>query len=150
MNNHFAEQRQRAGASSGANGGANCGRSSSKTSGLSDVLGAKLALLAPKKSTESSESTKNLRRAGVRLRRREVPFSARIFDFFDIGVMAGVREGVSRLEQQPHGERGKVAQGGTVSPHGEVALTISTVRAWRTHKEDGVRMALVSYSPEGM
>ena len=47
-------------------------------------------LIARKKveHTNQSESTKNLRRAGVKLKFRKSVFSARNFDFFDAGVMA--------------------------------------------------------------
>ena len=46
-------------------------------------------------SAAASESSKNLRRAGVRLKFRHTVFSARIFDFFDRGVMAGIRHGLA-------------------------------------------------------
>ena len=45
-----------------------------------------------------SSSTKNLKRIGVRLKYRESMFSARNFDFFDTGVMAGVKDAVNKLE----------------------------------------------------
>ena len=46
----------------------------------------------PRKSTETGDTArKRLKRAGVRLKFRQLPFSARIFDFFDAGAMAGIR-----------------------------------------------------------
>lgn len=52
----------------------------------------------PRKSTESSDTArKRLKRAGVKLKFRQLPFSARIFDFFDAGNMAGIRHGVADL-----------------------------------------------------
>ena len=45
-----------------------------------------------------SSSTKNLKRIGIRLKYRESMFSARNFDFFDTGVMAGVKDAVNKLE----------------------------------------------------
>ena len=52
----------------------------------------------PRKSIEGATAKKRLKRAGVRLKFRQLPFSARIFDFFDAGVMSGVRHGVSDIE----------------------------------------------------
>ena len=58
-------------------------------------------LIARKKveHTNQSESTKNLRRAGVKLKFRKSVFSARNFDFFDAGVMAGVKHAIFDLER---------------------------------------------------
>merc|ERR1719481_432637 len=52
----------------------------------------------PKKSIEGAPARKRLKRAGVKLRFRELPFSARIFDYFDAGMMAGIRHQVSSME----------------------------------------------------
>ena len=53
----------------------------------------------PRKSIEGATAKKRLKRAGVRLKFRQLPFSARIFDFFDAGIMSGVRHGVSSMQQ---------------------------------------------------
>ena len=45
-----------------------------------------------------SSSTKNLKRVGVRLKYRKSVFSARNFDFFDAGVMAGVKDALNKLD----------------------------------------------------
>jgi len=45
-----------------------------------------------------SESSKNLRRAGVKLKFRRTAFSARNHDFFDAGVMFKVRDVVQMME----------------------------------------------------
>ena len=47
-----------------------------------------------RKSIEGTPARKVLKRAGVKMKQREVIFSARIFDFFDSGIMAGVRHQV--------------------------------------------------------
>ena len=54
----------------------------------------------PRKSIEGAPARKVLKRAGVRLKFRELPFSARIFDFFDAGMMAGIRAQVSSLVER--------------------------------------------------
>ena len=55
----------------------------------------------PRKSTESGDTArKRLKRAGVKLKFRQLPFSARIFDFFDAGNMAGIRHTVAELEER--------------------------------------------------
>lgn len=53
----------------------------------------------PRKSIEGATAKKRLKRAGVRLKFRQLPFSARIFDFFDAGIMSGVRHNVSSMQQ---------------------------------------------------
>ena len=53
----------------------------------------------PKKSIEGAPARKRLKRAGVKLRFRELPFSARIFDFFDAGMMAGIKHQVVSMEE---------------------------------------------------
>ena len=51
------------------------------------------------KSTKSIEAGKVLKRAGVKLKFRKLPFSARIFDFFDAGIMAGIRHSVADIQR---------------------------------------------------
>jgi hypothetical protein len=53
-----------------------------------------------------SESSKNLRRAGVKLKFRRCVFSARNFDFFDIGIMAGLKHAIFNLERLAEKEFG--------------------------------------------
>ena len=48
--------------------------------------------------TNMSESSKNLRRAGVKLKFRRCVFSARNFDFFDVGIMAGLKHAIVDTE----------------------------------------------------
>ena len=62
--------------------------------------GTSSAQSGPRKSIEGAPARKRLKRAGVKLKFRELPFSARIFDFFDAGQMAGIRHGVAGLQQQ--------------------------------------------------
>ena len=66
------------------------------------------SLIARKKveHTNQSESTKNLRRAGVKLKFRKSVFSARNFDFFDAGIMAGVQHAIFDLERIGESEFG--------------------------------------------
>ena len=52
-----------------------------------------------KKVEQTSESSKNLRRAGVKLKFRRCVFSARNFDFFDVGVMAGLKHALADAEE---------------------------------------------------
>ena len=52
----------------------------------------------PRKSIEGVTAKKRLKRAGVRLKFRQLPFSARIFDFFDAGLMSGLRHYNSELQ----------------------------------------------------
>ena len=60
----------------------------------------------PRKSTETGDTArKRLKRAGVKLKFRQLPFSARIFDFFDAGNMAGIRHTVAELEERSCTER---------------------------------------------
>lgn len=83
-----------------------------------------------------SESSKNLKRAGVKLKfRRHNVFSARIFDFFDVGIMAGIRHGVSELEAR--------------APEDLLELR-SEVTGMKVDSNTGERMARVTWTPEDM
>jgi len=53
-----------------------------------------------RKSIEGAPAGKLLKRAGVKLKFRALPFSARIFDFFDLGIMAGIRHQVVAMEEK--------------------------------------------------
>jgi len=53
----------------------------------------------PRKSIEGAPARKRLKRAGVKLKFRQLPFSARIFDFFDAGMMSGIRHQVASMEK---------------------------------------------------
>jgi len=53
----------------------------------------------PRKSIEGAPARKRLKRAGVKLKFRQLPFSARIFDFFDAGMMSGIRHQVAAMEK---------------------------------------------------
>jgi len=53
----------------------------------------------PRKSIEGAPARKRLKRAGVKLKFRQLPFSARIFDFFDAGMMSGIRHQVAAMEE---------------------------------------------------
>ena len=57
----------------------------------------------PRKSIEGAPARKVLKRAGVKLKFRKLPFSARIFDFFDAGMMAGIRDQISSLATRSAG-----------------------------------------------
>jgi len=52
----------------------------------------------PRKSIEGAPARKRLKRAGVKLKFRQLPFSARIFDFFDTGIMSGIRHQVASID----------------------------------------------------
>jgi len=53
----------------------------------------------PRKSIDGAPARKRLKRAGVKLKFRQLPFSARIFDFFDAGMMSGIRHQVAAMEK---------------------------------------------------
>ena len=92
-----------------------------------------------------SESTKNLKRAGVKLKKRNLIFSARIFDFFDVGVMAGIRHGVYDLEVKSASLGLARATSG-----GEEVEFRPRIAAVRTNTKSGRREALVRWTPEDM
>ncbi len=89
----------------------------------------------------SSESSRRLRRAGVRLRQRENLFSARNFDFFDVGVMAGVRHSISSLETS--------AERLFESPE-TVEAQVQRVLAKKMDPTTRKMMALVRWNPENV
>ncbi len=93
----------------------------------------------PRKSIEGAPARKVLKRAGVRLKFRKLPFSARIFDFFDAGMMAGTRDQVARVEELSRrlGIRGD-----------QVTLT-SRAMALRTGP-NGTREVKIRWSPDNM
>lgn len=92
-----------------------------------------------------SESTKNLKRAGVKLKKRNLLFSARIFDFFDVGVMAGIRHGVYDLEVRSAGLGLAKADAG-----GEEVEFKPRIAALRTNAKNGRKEALVRWTPVEM
>ncbi|TRY73957.1 hypothetical protein TCAL_11348 [Tigriopus californicus] len=81
VNHHFAQNDNEV---SGTTPGSQCRAQSKKSRKYTDH--------------NQSESTKNLKRAGVKLKFRHTVFSARIFDFFDPGIMAGIKHQVYNLE----------------------------------------------------
>ena len=67
---------------------------------------------------------KAIRRAGKRLKYRRTIYSARIFDLFDLGVMARVRERLARMHALVGGGGGKGGGGdGGGRREDEVAFT---------------------------
>jgi len=58
------------------------------------------AQTGPRKSIEGAPARKVLKRAGVKLKFRRLPYSARIFDFFDAGIMSGIRHHVAAVDQR--------------------------------------------------
>lgn len=88
-----------------------------------------------------SESSKNLKKAGVKLKKRPVVFSARIFDVFDAGIMAGIKHGVYNL-----GTRGK----DLFNLDGDSIKFKSKIMGLKRDPGDGRRSALVKWVPENL
>ena len=140
VNNHFKKQEQQqqqsVKSSSKAGGGEAEGKAGADGGGRKGKK-AKNPLIARKMVVENkSESTKNLKRAGVKLKYRPVVFSARIFDFFDASVMPGVREANYDLAKAKADVE-------------EIEFT-ARVTAVRTNGKSGLREANVTWSPEDM
>ena len=94
----------------------------------------------PRKSIEGAPARKVLKRAGVRLKFRKLPFSARIFDFFDAGMMAGIRDQVARVEEA----------GRRLAIQGEEVVLSSRAMALRTNGANGLREVKIRWTPENM
>ena len=88
-----------------------------------------------------SESSKNLKKAGVKLKKRPVVFSARIFDVFDIGIMAGIKHGVHDLATKGREEFNLV---------GDNIEFKSRIVGLKRDPWDGTRSALVKWVPENL
>lgn len=80
----------------------------------------------------SAAAVKVIRKAGKRLKYRRTIYSARIFDLFDLGVMARVRERLTKMHSLVGG--GKGGKGG--GREDEVAFT-SEVVARRVMAKEG-------------
>ena len=86
-----------------------------------------------------SSSTKNLKRAGIRLKYRQGGiFSARNFDFFDPSIMPGLRHSVYLLENKSY--RSRI----------DSDLYINFVGKIVAVKSDLTKRALVRWSPENL
>lgn len=135
VNQHFAYDEEQADAAGSGR------RNTARKSG-----GGHLGYPAKKENPKNvSESTKNLKRAGVKLKKRNLIFSARIFDFFDPGVMAGIRHGVFDLEVKS--ARLGLARSGS---GGEEVEFMPRIAALRTNAKTGRKEALVRWTPEEM
>lgn len=105
-----------------------------------------------------SESTKNLKRAGVKLKFRHTVFSARIFDFFDPGIMTGIKHQVYNLERI--GSHKYNISGDSITFRSRVLGVKKHERATTIHhhqnhrdgdnQDDDMRMALVRWTPENL
>ena len=73
---------------------------------------------------------KVIRKAGKRLKYRRTIYSARIFDLFDLGVMARVRERLAKMHSLVGGGGGGRGRG-----DGEVAFTSEVVARRAVAKE---------------
>ena len=93
----------------------------------------------PRKSIEGAPARKRLKRAGVKLKFRQLPFSARIFDFFDTGAMAGIRHAVAEVEERGEG----------LAVTGDRVQLSSRMVAFRT-VENGERQVQLKWSPEDL
>ena len=90
-----------------------------------------------------SSSTKNLKRIGVRLKFRESMFSARNFDFFDAGVMAGVKDAVNKLE---HTSRDIF----NINSKNVITFEVSEILATRNNGPNKKKTVLVRWTPENL
>ena len=90
-----------------------------------------------------SSSTKNLKRIGVRLKYRESMFSARNFDFFDTGVMAGVKDVVNKLEN-------KGRDIFSMNSKDIITFEVSEIIATRDNGPNKRKTALVRWTPENL
>lgn len=92
-------------------------------------------------SHNSSESSKNLKRAGIKLKYRHTVFSARIFDFFDVGIMAGVKSTNLGLETEAKERFGL---------QGDSIVFKSRVMGMKIDPATGQRSAMIRWVPEDM
>ena len=90
-----------------------------------------------------SSSTKNLKRIGVRLKYRESMFSARNFDFFDTGVMAGVKDAVNKLETTSRDVF-------NIDSKNIITFKAKEILATRNNGPNGRWTALVRWTPENL
>ena len=90
-----------------------------------------------------SSSTKNLKRVGVRLKFRKSMFSARNFDFFDAGVMAGVKDAVNKLEV-------KSRDIFSMNSKNVITFEASEILATRKNGPNKKRSVLVRWTPENL
>ena len=90
-----------------------------------------------------SSSAKNLKHVGVRLKYRKSVFSARNFDFFDAGVMEGVKEAVNKLENISRDIFG-------IDSRLRINFEAAEVLAIRNNGPGEKRSALVRWSPKNL
>ena len=103
---------------------------------------AQTARSAARKSIESAPAARKvLKRAGLKLKFRKLPFSARIFDFFDAGQMAGIRDQVTRV----HGAAARL----NIVDGGDAMVFKARAMALRLG-QDGQRKVKLKWIPEEM
>eukprot|EP00095_Tigriopus_kingsejongensis_P003431 maker-scaffold110_size354795-snap-gene-1.5 protein:Tk03431 transcript:maker-scaffold110_size354795-snap-gene-1.5-mRNA-1 annotation:"hypothetical protein L798_08557" len=95
-----------------------------------------------------SQSTKNLRRAGVKLKFRHTVFSARIFDFFDPGIMAGIKHQVYNLERI--GSQRFNISGDAITFKSKILSVKHGFSHYKLDEHAPSRLALVRWSPENL
>ena len=90
-----------------------------------------------------------MKRAGVKLKFRKLPFSARIFDFFDAGIMAGIRHGVCHVQQAAR-ELGIDVKDDTITFEAR-AMAIRRVSAAAADCDEDIRREVqIRWTPEDM
>ena len=90
-----------------------------------------------------SSSARNLKQIGIKLKYRESMFSARNFDFFDTGVMAGVKDAVNKLEN-----RSKDIF--NINFNNVITFEVSEILATRNNGPNKRKTALVRWRPENL
>ena len=114
VNHHFAEER---------NGGANGNDHDKDDNGNSGGVASPSSSASSMMPAPSAAAVKVIRKAGKRLKYRRTIYSARIFDLFDLGVMARVRERLAKM----HSLLGAGGGGGRGGRGDEVAFTSEVV-----------------------
>jgi len=89
VNSHFKDKSNDSSSSRNSNGSSSCNAARKSIEG------------AP---AHSTPAVKKLKQAGVKIKNRELQFSARIFDFFDTGIMAGIRHQVVAIDEKSRTE----------------------------------------------
>ena len=105
-----------------------------------------------KSSADQSESTKNLKRAGVKLKYRKTVFSARIFDFFEPAVMEAVKHKMYQLDnpklKQEDGGRLGISGSLLMARNSQDEIEFRSRILMLRREVDGSRKAWVRWEPE--
>jgi zinc finger protein AEBP2 len=135
VNNHFKSKLSGANVANGATGFGNGGVNRKSVDNAS-------ASSSSHHYTPPPSAVKMIKKAGRRLKYRKTIFSARIFDLFDLGVMAQVRERLSHIQEAGRGDL-------ELSGNGEEVTLVGEIAARRTDA-DGKVLVLQRWKPDNM